>query len=60
MKVRLLMRTSIADYEGKFVGYDYKTYVVTVDDNIFNNPKNLPEIIGGEWLEVENGIEKVN
>jgi hypothetical protein len=53
MKVRLFLRLGIADYDGKLAGYDYKTCIADIDETIFNDSKNLPEIIGGEWLKEE-------
>jgi hypothetical protein len=54
MKVRLIMRSSTADFEGKFVGYTYETYVVDIQS--FEYKSEPPEIIGGEWIKNENDI----
>ena len=56
------MRLGVADYNGKFVGYDYKTTVVKLDEDISGefkkDPKSIPEVIGGEWI-VESEDEKI-
>lgn len=48
------MRLGVADYNGKFVGYDYKTTVVKLDEEMSSqfqkDPKTIPEVIGGEWI----------
>jgi hypothetical protein len=57
MKIRLVMRYDVADNNGHLVKYEYKTYIVLVNEYdpifkgvLFKDVKNLPEIIGGEWL----------
>jgi hypothetical protein len=53
-KLRLLLRTSTSDYDGKCVGYHYKTVVIDVpgiEPEIIYCKKLFPEVVGGEWLE---------
>jgi hypothetical protein len=50
------MRYGVKDHNGRFVNYEYKTYIVLVNnyEKIFSEVGNLPEIIGGEWIEVND------
>jgi hypothetical protein len=54
-KLRLLLRKSIADYDGRCAENLYKTAIVFVP----SKSKDIQdyEVIGGEWLlkEIENG-----
>jgi hypothetical protein len=50
MKLRLIMRNGIADSDGRLAHYDYKTYIVLLDEHAFQKDER-PEIIGGEWLD---------
>ena len=57
MKLRLILRTGVPDYNGVHTGYDYSTCDVEIpdDDPCFEtHGKFKPEIIGGEWLEWKN------
>ncbi len=54
MKVRLILRKSRADAEGKCVGYDYVTTLVRELPNYVSVGENAFsiegfEVIGGEW-----------
>ena len=60
LKLRLLWRKAIADYNGVVVEYMYKTDVVVLPDNAqaFQFPDTekfgwMPELIGGEWIKEE-------
>ena len=49
MKLRLIMRKSIADCEGHFVDYEYLTKIIDIE--IENQAADCrPEVVGGEWL----------
>jgi len=60
-KLRLLLRTPIADSEGRLAEYVYKTQIVFVpfDDEMIRATKGKGnyEVIGGEWLTKENPNE---
>lgn len=49
MKLRLIMRTHVVDYDAKLAGYVWQTAIVEVE--LKRNDTDLPEIVGGEWLE---------
>ena len=64
LKLRLLWRNAIADFNGVVVEYTYKTDVITLPDDAqaFQFPDTekfgwMPELIGGEWIKEdrENG-----
>lgn len=52
MKLRLIFRTGVADYEGKHCRWEYSTCIVDAPDSTFSQTgfKDLPEVIGGEWV----------
>lgn len=50
IKTRLILRKSIADYNGKFVEYKYKTIDILLPPGCFwKDTKTDWEIIAGEW-----------
>lgn len=58
MKLRILFRKGMPDYEGRLAEYSYSTCVVEIpdDDPCFkiSHDNFQPEVIGGEWLEEKN------
>jgi hypothetical protein len=52
MKLRLLMRSGITDYDGKLAEYKYFTAIVEMPIKPIDG-KNPPEVIGGEWLIID-------
>jgi len=46
------MRYGVADSDGRNVKYEYRTYIVLLNEHekVFDDVSNLPEIIGGEWM----------
>jgi hypothetical protein len=64
IKLRLIFRSGVVDYNGKLAEYLYKTDIVTLADNspaytfpisaeqymYKDQPGWLPELIGGEWI----------
>ena len=59
MKLRLILRRSLDDNEGKCVDYAYFVKEIDIDTSFLpkwinqNNISYMPAIIGGEWLESE-------
>jgi len=55
MELRLIFREGIADYDGKLAKYNYHTVIVSFESNnpAFKDNRDLPEVIGCEWLEKE-------
>ena len=59
-KLRIILRETIADSEGKAVEHRFTIVVVELPE-IFKEhqtrsyPLNMPEIIGGEWLDEAKG-----
>ena len=56
MKLRLMFRQGIADYNGSFAGYRYASDIVEIPDDstifeLCNNDK--PEVVAGEWIEID-------
>jgi hypothetical protein len=57
IKLRLIFRKGVTDFEGKLAEYQYKSDLIELSDNAnafqFQNTKDagwLPELIGGEWI----------
>ena len=56
IKLRLIFKAGISDYDGKLCEYKYATDLIELPDNAAafqlpgNKEKWLPEIIGGEWI----------
>lgn len=51
MKLRLILRDSIADADGRCAYYEYHTILVAVPKEITDRKDYKPEIIGGEWID---------
>ncbi len=49
MKLRLIFRKGIQDYEGKLVGYHHITEIIEIDKFIMDTSE-LPELVAGEWV----------
>ena len=56
MKLRLILRRSLDDSDGKCVDYAYFVKEIDIDTSFLpvwinqNRIENMPAVIGGEWL----------
>jgi hypothetical protein len=57
MKLRLILRDSIEDADGRCVRYDYHTVLVEVPYEIKMRKDYKPEVIGGEWITEDKNEE---
>jgi len=60
MVLRLIFREPVFDSEGRLIRYNYKTDEVVLDEHSpafdfesFVSNNTLPELIAGEWMQID-------